>query len=175
VQVRKFVPTCGAVGNGSCDFFRELEVALFIKRSVLEPSGEGLLASTPIVSTAGPIAWLLFKLAGLSSCPSPELPLKLTVQIMKLLISSHTAPTSFYTERRGRVVNTPASYSKGSSFNIRPHRLAMLIEVFLWFYSVPAGECQFSALKLGHDRFLPDLFQYIIIIHLSSYHHRYVV
>jgi hypothetical protein len=52
---------------------------------------------------------------------------------MKLLISSHTAPTSFYTERRGWVVNTPASYSEGPSFKIRPRRLAMLIEVFRGF------------------------------------------
>jgi hypothetical protein len=34
-----------------------------------------------------------------------------------------------------------------------------------WFYSVPPEECRDSALKLGHDRFLPNSFQFII--HLS--------
>jgi len=44
----------------------------------------------------------------------------------------------------------------------------------LWFSSVPPGEYRDSTLKLGHDRFLPNPFQFIII-HLSSYHRRYIV
>jgi hypothetical protein len=34
-----------------------------------------------------------------------------------------------------------------------------------WFSSIPSGECLEGALKLGHDRFLPNPFQFII--HLS--------
>jgi hypothetical protein len=44
---------------------------------------------------------------------------------------------------------------------------------FLWFSSVPPGECRESTLKLGHDRFLPSFFQFIIFN--LSYHWRYIV
>jgi hypothetical protein len=37
------------------------------------------------------------------------------------------------TERRGRVVNTPASYSSGPVFDSRSRRQAILIEVFRGF------------------------------------------
>jgi hypothetical protein len=33
---------------------------------------------------------------------------------------------------------------------------------FSWFYSVPLGRFWDNTLKLGHDRFLPDPFQFII-------------
>jgi hypothetical protein len=39
---------------------------------------------------------------------------------------------------------------------------------FLWFPSVPPGKCWYSTLKLGHDRFLPHPFYFII--HMSSFH-----
>jgi hypothetical protein len=42
-----------------------------------------------------------------------------------------------------------------------------------WFSSATPGDCQDSTLKLGHDRFLSNPFQ-SIIIHLS-YHRRYIV
>jgi hypothetical protein len=40
--------------------------------------------------------------------------------------------------------------------------------------SVPPGKYRNSTFKLGHDRFLPNSFQ-VIIIHLSPYHPRYIV
>jgi hypothetical protein len=45
---------------------------------------------------------------------------------------------------------------------------------FLWFSLVSPGKCQHGTLKLGHDRFLPNPFQFVMI-HLSSYHQRYTV
>jgi hypothetical protein len=44
---------------------------------------------------------------------------------------------------------------------------------FSWFLTVPPGECRDSTLKFVHDCFLPNNFQFII--HLSSYHRRYIV
>jgi hypothetical protein len=72
-----------------------------------------------------------------------------------------------FTERRGQVVNTPASYSGGPRFKSRSRRPAIPTEVFLLFYSVAPGECRDKTLKLGRDRFLPNLFQFIVI-HLST-------
>jgi hypothetical protein len=45
---------------------------------------------------------------------------------------------------------------------------------FSCFSSVSPGKCQDSALLLGHDRFLPYPFQFIII-HLLLYHRCYIV
>jgi hypothetical protein len=45
---------------------------------------------------------------------------------------------------------------------------------FSWFSSVLPGKCRDSTLKLGHDHFLPNHFQFIII-QLSSYHRHYTV
>jgi hypothetical protein len=45
---------------------------------------------------------------------------------------------------------------------------------FSQFSSVPPGECRDCTLKLGHDRFLSNPFQ-CMIIHLSSNHRRYIV
>jgi hypothetical protein len=39
---------------------------------------------------------------------------------------------------------------------------------FSWFFSVPPGECPDSTLKFGHDRLLPDPFQFTI--YLSPHH-----
>jgi hypothetical protein len=61
----------------------------------------------------------------------------------------------------------------GPEFYSQPRRPAILIEVFVVF-SVPPGECQDSALKLGHDRFPQNPLQFIIN-HLSCYHRRYIV
>jgi hypothetical protein len=35
---------------------------------------------------------------------------------------------------------------------------------FSWFSSVAPGECRDGALKLGHDHFLPNPFQFIIYL-----------
>jgi hypothetical protein len=77
------------------------------------------------------------------------------------------------TKRHGWVVSTPTSYSGGLGFDSRPWRLSILIEV-LWFFSVTLGEGRDSTLKLGHDHFVPNPFQFIII-DLSSYHRHYMV
>jgi hypothetical protein len=45
---------------------------------------------------------------------------------------------------------------------------------FSWYTSVPPGECRDSSFKLGHNRFLTNPLQFIII-HLSSYHSHYKV
>jgi hypothetical protein len=70
------------------------------------------------------------------------------------------------TERRGRVVNIPASYSRGPGFEHRPGD--RLTWCFSWFASFPPDECWDSTLKLGHDRFLPNPFQFTI--QLSPFH-----
>jgi hypothetical protein len=61
------------------------------------------------------------------------------------------------TERRGRVVNTPASYSGGSGFNLGLET-GYHERGFSWFFSVPPGEYRNNILKLGHDSFLPNPF-----------------
>jgi hypothetical protein len=70
-------------------------------------------------------------------------------------------------ERHGRVVNTPASYSGGPRFNCpswdrRPDWGSS------WFSLDPPSQCHYSALKLGHHRFFPNPFQFII--RLSRFH-----
>jgi hypothetical protein len=51
--------------------------------------------------------------------------------------------------------------------------LCMGLTLYPWRSFIP-GECRNSILKLGHDRFLPNPFQFIVI-HLSSYHRRCMV
>jgi hypothetical protein len=71
------------------------------------------------------------------------------------------------TERRGRVVNTHASYSGGPGFKSRAvDRLSSLS--FSWFSSVPPVEFRDNISKLIHDPFLPNPSQFIV--HLSRYH-----
>jgi hypothetical protein len=50
---------------------------------------------------------------------------------------------------------------------ISAQRPAILTD-FLWFSSVSPGECWDSPLKLGHNRFLLNSFQFII--HISPFH-----
>jgi hypothetical protein len=69
------------------------------------------------------------------------------------------------TERRGRVVNPPAS--GGSGFKSRPRDRLSWLRLFVVF-SFPLGKCQGSTLKIGHDRFLPHPVQ--LTIHASSFH-----
>jgi hypothetical protein len=74
---------------------------------------------------------------------------------------------TYSTGCRGRVVNTPATYSGRSGFKSRPKdRLSW--QVFLWFSSVSPGKCQDCTLKLGHNRILLNPFHFII--HLSPFH-----
>jgi hypothetical protein len=77
---------------------------------------------------------------------------------------------SVSTERHGRVVNTPFSYSVGPGFDYRPRRPAILFEVLCDFPLVPPGECRDSTLQLDHDHFPPNHFQFII--HVPSYQRR---
>jgi hypothetical protein len=75
----------------------------------------------------------------------------------------------FSTERRGRVVETPALY-----FRCRPtvfksrHGGWLLWLRFSWISSVPPDECQHCTSKLGHNRFLPNRFHFVI--HLLHFH-----
>jgi hypothetical protein len=70
--------------------------------------------------------------------------------------------------------NTTPSYSEGPGFKTRPEdRLSWLS---FSVSSVPPGECQDSALKFGHDRFLPNPFHFIILLapfHSTLYSLRY--
>jgi hypothetical protein len=68
------------------------------------------------------------------------------------------------TEHRGREVNSPASHSEGPELKSRPGDRLSRLRVS----SVPPGKFWDRALKLGHEHFLPNPFQFII--HLSPYH-----
>jgi hypothetical protein len=83
-----------------------------------------------------------------------------------ILIFTATIPSP---ERHGRVLKTTASYSGGPGFDSRPRRPAILIEVSR---GSPLS-LQANVLKLGHDRFLPNPFQFINS-HLAC-HRRYIV
>jgi hypothetical protein len=70
----------------------------------------------------------------------------------------------YFTKRRDRVVNTPASYSGGPEFRSRPRdRLSWLR--FSLLSSEPPRKCRDSTLELDQDRFLLSPFQFNI--HLS--------
>jgi hypothetical protein len=86
---------------------------------------------------------------------------------MMQLPTSSLLPFTTVIERRGRVVTTPALYSGGPGFEIWPPRPDILIEGFRGFpQPLQAND--------GHDCFLQNLFQFIII-HISPYHRRYIV
>jgi hypothetical protein len=70
-------------------------------------------------------------------------------------------------ERRGRVVNIPASYLGGTEFKYRPGD-SYRDSRFSYVSSVTPGKCQDSALAFDHDHFLSNPFQFII--HLSPFH-----
>jgi hypothetical protein len=75
--------------------------------------------------------------------------------------------SSDFADRHGRVVNIPASYSGGLELKSRPgYRLSWL--TFFVVFSVHVGELRDSSLKLVHDSFLPNSFQFIV--HLSLFH-----
>jgi hypothetical protein len=77
------------------------------------------------------------------------------------------------TEGCGREVTAPASYLGGSGFKSQPRDRQSWLR-FSRFFSVTPGECRDSTLKLGHDHFLPNPFQFIVI-HMSPKHWRYIV
>jgi hypothetical protein len=70
------------------------------------------------------------------------------------------------TERRGPVVKTPTSNLGGSSIKSRPGDRLLWVS-FVVFLS-PSRQIPGYHLRLGHDRFLPNTFQFII--QLSSFH-----
>jgi hypothetical protein len=74
---------------------------------------------------------------------------------------------------RGRVINTPDSYSGGLGFKSRLRTSAILIEHCRGFLS-PSIKNRNCTLKLGHDRVLPNPIQFIVI-YLSPYHGRCIV
>jgi hypothetical protein len=71
----------------------------------------------------------------------------------------------YETERHGRVVKTPTSYS--GSPGLKSQSGDRLSWFFLWFSSVRAGKFCGSTSILGHNRLLPHRFQFII--HLSPF------
>jgi hypothetical protein len=70
------------------------------------------------------------------------------------------------TERCGRVVNTPASYSGFPRF--KSQFGGWLSRQLFTFYLCPSRQVPSLYLKLDHDRFLPHPFQFTI--HLLSSH-----
>jgi hypothetical protein len=72
-----------------------------------------------------------------------------------------------FTERRGRVVNAPVSYSLRPGFKSRPGDRLSYLKFFV-FSSVPPGECWDGSLKLGHDRFLSSPFEFIIHVSFDA-------
>jgi hypothetical protein len=83
-----------------------------------------------------------------------------------------TLPTAVYSWMASVTVSrvftehhNPALYSGGSWVQISAQRPATLTEVFCGFFS-PSRWLPESYLKLGHNRFLPNPFQFII--HLST-------
>jgi hypothetical protein len=74
-------------------------------------------------------------------------------------IHKWSSPHNKYTERCDRVF-PPTLYSGGPGFKSRPRgQLSWLTK---WFSSVSPGQCRYSALKLGYNRFLPNLSHFII-------------
>jgi hypothetical protein len=71
------------------------------------------------------------------------------------------------TERRGRVVKTPASYSGCSRFKSGPGDRLSWLRSFVVF-SAPLSKCRDRTAKLGHDPFLSRPFQFVI--KLLSFH-----
>jgi hypothetical protein len=69
-------------------------------------------------------------------------------------------------EGRGRAIATLSSYSGDHKFKSLP--VDRLSRLFSWFSWVPPSKCWGSVLKLGHSRFLPDLFKFIIHLSLHS-------
>jgi hypothetical protein len=55
------------------------------------------------------------------------------VPVLSQISKFYHLPTVLQTERRGRVVSTPASYSGDPGFKYRPRRPATLTEVFRCF------------------------------------------
>jgi hypothetical protein len=76
------------------------------------------------------------------------------------------------TERRGRIISTPAAYSGGPRFKSRPGNRLSWLRFFVVFLS-PSRQMPGQYLKLGHDLSLPHPFQ--LIIHYHPLIQRYIV
>jgi hypothetical protein len=70
-------------------------------------------------------------------------------------------------DRRGRMLNAPASYSGSSGFKSRPGNRLSWLKLSVGFLC-PPGKFRESSIKLGLDRFLPNPFQFVL--RLSSFH-----
>jgi hypothetical protein len=81
--------------------------------------------------------------------------------------------TTGWTEPRGLAVNTSDSYSGGPGFKYVPRHRLYRLKFFSWFFLFPPVKFRDSTLKLSHDWFLPNPFQFIFI-HFS-YHLRNIV
>jgi hypothetical protein len=102
--------------------------------------------------------------------------IKMMIMIMSMgwdYVSELRLPTGLLTGSRGRVGTLLLRIRKVPDTILGPcYRLLWLR--FSWFSSVAPGKCQDSALELEHECLLPSLLQFIII-HLSSWHRRYIV
>jgi hypothetical protein len=89
----------------------------------------------------------------------------LHIAYLKVLLSLHISST----EHRGQMVDTPASYSEGHTVQISAQATRYPDRFFVVFLSPFRRMPGYSTLKLGHNHFLPNIFQFIII-RLSPYH-----
>jgi hypothetical protein len=82
----------------------------------------------------------------------------------------HAFPKLISSPLRINASNNAISYSlQLSSFTVTERRGRVFNKLrFLWFFSVPPGECRDSNLKLGYNRSIPNPFHFII--HLSPFH-----
>jgi hypothetical protein len=71
------------------------------------------------------------------------------------------------TERHGRVVKTPASYSGGTGSNLGLET-GHPDSGYSWFSSLHPGETRDSTLKLGHDLFI-STHHYLSTLHSTLY------
>jgi hypothetical protein len=63
----------------------------------------------------------------------------------------------YFTESRGQMVNTPASFREVPGSDLGP-KTDYRDWGFSCFSPVPLGECRGNILKLDNDRFLPNPF-----------------
>jgi hypothetical protein len=83
---------------------------------------------------------------------------------LRYMLCYSTTFLVFQTERHGRVVSIPASYSGGRGFKSRPGDQLFWLRFLVVFLS-PSRQMPGYYLKLGHDRFLPHPFQFIVHYH----------
>jgi hypothetical protein len=105
--------------------------------------------------------------AGAGLLSSNLLRVSAVVVLILILTASRNYAYTRKTERRGRVVNTHVSNSGGLGFKFQPGDRLSWVRFVVVFLS-PSRKMSGNILKLGHGRFLPYPFKFII--HVSSFH-----